>query len=64
MEQMEPVLVAHYTATLAPQDQISLYAEFLQNIDESDLRKAALQAAEQVQLPIESITQRVVENIR
>lgn len=64
MSHQEPSLVAYYTATLPPEDQVTLYANFLQQIDQSELRKSALAAAESVHLPVEDITQRVVENIR
>lgn len=56
--------MAFYTATLPSHDQVTLYAEFLQDISQSNLRRAALEAAESAHLPVEAITQRVVENIR
>ncbi|XP_046684879.1 nuclear pore complex protein Nup107 isoform X2 [Homalodisca vitripennis] len=64
MEKGEAEQVAYYTATLPGDDQVTLYAQFLQDIQHLALRKAALDAAEAVNLPVEAITQRVVENIR
>lgn len=64
IKQQEPRLVAFYTATLPTHDQVTLYAEFLQDITDSKLRRAALDAAESANLPVEAVTQRVVENIR
>lgn len=64
MQQRDPQLVAYYTATLPQDDQITLYADFLESITDSNERRNCLEAAELVELEVEAITQRVVENIR
>ncbi|KAK7861733.1 hypothetical protein R5R35_008705 [Gryllus longicercus] len=64
MKKGDPQLVACYVATLPQEDQVKLYANFLENITEENERTACLTAAEDAGLDIEVITKRVVENIR
>ncbi|XP_034939545.1 nuclear pore complex protein Nup107 [Chelonus insularis] len=60
----DPALVAFYTATLPPNDQITNYANYLEGIRDNDMRKNCLSAAENASLNVEAITKMVVENIR
>lgn len=64
MDIADPILVAFYTATLPQNDQVTIYASYLENIEELELRKKCLSAAEEANLNIEEITKLVVENIR
>lgn len=64
IDQGDPQLVAYYVATLPQEDQVTMYADFLENITNSDERRVCLEAAEMLELQVEAITQRVVENIR
>ncbi|KAK0165313.1 hypothetical protein PV328_003837 [Microctonus aethiopoides] len=60
----DPVLIAFYTATLPQDEQVSLYAYYLERIRDSNMRKCCLTAAENANLNVETITKTVVENIR
>ncbi|CAG2055692.1 unnamed protein product [Timema podura] len=60
----EPQLVAYYVSTLPQEDQVALYAEFLQDISEPQERDNCLLMAEDAGLDVETITRTVVENIR
>nr|CAD7574978.1 unnamed protein product [Timema californicum] len=60
----EPQLVAYYVSTLPQEDQVALYAEFLQDISEPRERENCLLMAEDAGLDVETITRTVVENIR
>lgn len=64
MKRNEAQLVAYYTATLEQEQQIKLYASFLENITDNEERKLALQYGEETGLNIKVITKTVVENIR
>lgn len=64
INQGDPHLVAYYVATLPQEDQVTMYADFLENVTNSEERRLCLEAAEMLELQVEAITQRVVENIR
>lgn len=64
IEMGDPNLVAFYTATLPQEDQITTYACYLENVEDYELRKRCLAAAEVANLHVEAITKLVVENIR
>ncbi|XP_012255670.2 nuclear pore complex protein Nup107 [Athalia rosae] len=64
IEMGDPNLVAFYTATLPQEEQITTYARFLENVQDYELRKRCIAAAEATNLHIEAITKLVVENIR
>lgn len=64
IEMGDPTLVAYYTATLSPTDQIQNYASFLENIRDHDERVKCLNAAQYNNLNVEAITKLTVENIR
>ncbi|GLV32653.1 Nucleoporin 107kD [Carabus blaptoides fortunei] len=64
MQRNEAQLVAYYTATLEQEQQIKLYASFLENITDNEERKLGLQYGEETGLNIKLITKTVVENIR
>lgn len=60
----DPILIAFYTATLPQEDQITIYASYLEGVKEHEQRKKCLRAAEDANLNVEAITKLVVENIR
>lgn len=64
IEMGDPTLIAFYTATLPPEEQITNYAFYLEDVKEHEQRKKCLRAAEDANLNVEAITKLVVENIR
>lgn len=64
VNQGDPELVAYYVATLPQEDQVTIFADYLVTITDLEDRQYCLKAAEAVELEVEAITQRVVENIR
>lgn len=60
----EPTLVAFYTATLQQEEQVTYYAQYLERITGTEMRKQCLAAAEDANLNVEAVTKMVVENIR
>ncbi|CAD6225773.1 GSCOCG00005718001-RA-CDS [Cotesia congregata] len=60
----EPTLVAFYTATLQQEEQVTYYAQYLERIRGTEMRKQCLTAAEDANLNVEAVTKMVVENIR
>lgn len=57
-------LVASYTATLSREQQIKCYAQFLQDIVDTNERRQCLEEAKEVCLDVHEITKLVVETIR
>ncbi|XP_067007328.1 nuclear pore complex protein Nup107 [Anabrus simplex] len=64
MKMREPQLVAYYVAALPQEDQVLLYAQFLEDIVDNKERQLCLSIAEDVGLDVFFITKTVVENIR
>ncbi|KAL1138207.1 hypothetical protein AAG570_009898 [Ranatra chinensis] len=64
VDEGEPNLVAYYVAMMPDDDQIDLYATFLESVTDSEKRIECLRAAEKYELNIKRITQKVVQNIR
>ncbi|XP_075228715.1 nuclear pore complex protein Nup107 [Lycorma delicatula] len=64
VSQRDPELVAHYVATLPQENQVNVFASYLETVTDPEERHLCLKAAEAVELQVEAITQRVVENIR
>lgn len=60
----DPTLIAFYTATLPQEEQVVLYASYLEGVRATVMRKLCLSAAEDANLNVEAITKMVVENIR
>ncbi|XP_044018681.1 nuclear pore complex protein Nup107 isoform X2 [Aphidius gifuensis] len=60
----DSILIAYYTSQLPKDEQIIIYASYLENIKNYDMRKKCLVAAEEANLNVEAITKLVVENIR
>ncbi|XP_011298381.1 nuclear pore complex protein Nup107 [Fopius arisanus] len=60
----DPILIAFYTASLPQDEQISIYAGYLEGVREFEMRKKCLTAAEDANLNVEAITKLVVENVR
>ncbi|XP_030383204.1 nuclear pore complex protein Nup107 [Scaptodrosophila lebanonensis] len=64
IQRKEPQLISYYAATLSNKLQVRLYAKFLEQLDETRARQEALEAALQMGLDVEQITQCAVESIR
>lgn len=62
--QSNPHLIAYYVSHLNQADQTQVYAEYLENVQDPDLRTECLQAAEQNGLQIRDITNLVVERVK
>lgn len=62
-ESNEPSLIAFYTSALSPNMQIELYARFLEQIEQIDDRKLALEEAHSNRLDIHNIVTHMVHNV-
>lgn len=60
----ETQLVAFYVSKLSLDNQIHLYAKYLESITDDEERKGSLRYAEDSGLDVLAITKQVVENIR
>lgn len=60
----DPVLVAYYTSQLEKTSQVIIYSKFLEKITMPEQRSRGLKAGEDVKLPVEEITKRIVETYR
>lgn len=60
----DPGLIAFYTAALPGKMQVILYSKFLETVQETSSRSAALDEAINASLDVESITRHTVETIR
>ncbi|XP_046383963.1 nuclear pore complex protein Nup107 [Ischnura elegans] len=64
MKKREPQLVAFYVSVLPHDEQVELYASFLESIVDVEEKNNCLEFAEKFHLNVDEITKRVVENIR
>ncbi|XP_066920444.1 nuclear pore complex protein Nup107-like isoform X1 [Clytia hemisphaerica] len=64
IENQQHDLVAAYTACLPSELQVEIYAKFLQGINDAEIKRNALDTADQFGLELKLITKRIVENIR
>ncbi|XP_071455139.1 nuclear pore complex protein Nup107 [Hetaerina americana] len=64
MKMHEPQLVAFYVSVLPHDEQVELYASFLESIVDVAEKNSCLEFAEKFRLNVDEITKRVVENIR
>lgn len=64
MDMNDTPLVAFYVSRLSRNNQIHLYAKYLEDIIEDEERKSSLSYAEDSGLDVFAITKQVVENIR
>lgn len=62
-ESTEPALVAFYTSAVPPDMQIDLYARFLEQIEQIDDRKLALEEAHNNRLDIHKTVSHMVQNV-
>lgn len=60
----DPILVAYYTSQLERSSQVIIYSTFLEKMIMPEQRSRGLKAAEDVKLPVEEITKRIVETYR
>ncbi|CAH1154193.1 unnamed protein product [Phaedon cochleariae] len=64
MAMNETQMVAYYVSKLSPNNQVHLYAKYLENIIDEEERKTSLLYAEDSGLNVLAITKQVVENVR
>ncbi|XP_062520913.1 nuclear pore complex protein Nup107-like [Corticium candelabrum] len=64
IREKQSTLVATYTASLMPDERVSVYAKFLEGITDTELKKECLKLAEKAGLNVQDITRVVMENIR